>query len=423
MRSHLLLAIILCMPVTRAWGQVEPATLETAGRRIGIDEERAGKLSDSDSALMDDSFAQAWVLAANGLTVTIDLVSNDFDAYLMLLGPDGLHLTDDDGAGRCNSRITHTLALEGEYRIVVNTVEAGRTGAYTLRVAGTAEPADTEPCRGGVVASEEVLEALAALPTSGHLSGSDEVNDTITATDPTIIDDGPHALVWEIDGSSDAAVTVTLESDAFDAYLLITGPGLEAPLSDDDCGGGRNAGVTFVFPEDGTYRVIVTTFRPSDTGPFALIVRPARDAATAACNEGRATVPHDITEDLEMIPTERVLAIGDEIDDELAIGDFTAPGGAWVRAYELVGTAGNTVTVDLTSDAFDALLILIGPGLAEPVFDDDGAGACNARITITFPEDGTYRILASTFAPETGGAFTLRAAARPGPVDPTACDG
>ncbi len=119
----------------------------------------------------------------------------------------------------------------------------------------------------------------------------------------------------------------------------------------------------------------------------------------------------------------RVEIVGDEIDDELAIGDFTAPGGAWVRAYELVGTAGNTVTVDLTSDAFDALLILIGPGLAELVFDDDGAGACNARITITFPEDGSYRILASTFAPETGGAFTLRAAAEPGPVDPTACDG
>ena len=41
---------------------------------------------------------------------------------------------DDDGAGGNNSRLAHTFETAGEYLIRANTVGAGKTGAYTIRV-------------------------------------------------------------------------------------------------------------------------------------------------------------------------------------------------------------------------------------------------------------------------------------------------
>ena len=55
--------------------------------------------------------------------------------------------------------------------------------------------------------------------------------------------------------------------------------------------------------------------------------------------------------------------------------------------------------------------------------DDDGAGACNARITVTFPENATYRVIVSTIVAGAGGEYALRVSADPGPVDPAPCSG
>lgn len=68
-----------------------------------------------------------------GESLIIDLVSSDFDAYLMLLSPEGEKIAqDDDGGGGTQARITLTLPTTGTYQIVANSYNAGATGQYTL---------------------------------------------------------------------------------------------------------------------------------------------------------------------------------------------------------------------------------------------------------------------------------------------------
>jgi S1-C subfamily serine protease len=68
-----------------------------------------------------------------GKTYTIDLVSEDFDAYLRLEHTEkGKLKEDDDGGGLMNARIVHTADKEGDYRIVVTTCDPVQTGSYVL---------------------------------------------------------------------------------------------------------------------------------------------------------------------------------------------------------------------------------------------------------------------------------------------------
>jgi hypothetical protein len=63
------------------------------------------------------------------------MTSDDFDAYLYLVGP-GLERirTDDDGAGDLNALIELTLPADGPYKIVAAALSSGSSGGYTLRI-------------------------------------------------------------------------------------------------------------------------------------------------------------------------------------------------------------------------------------------------------------------------------------------------
>ncbi len=78
-----------------------------------------------------------------GKTYTIDLLSEDFDAYLRLENDDkGKLAEDDDSAGNNNARILFTPESAGTYRLVVTTCDAGQFGAYRLVIRETdAKPA------------------------------------------------------------------------------------------------------------------------------------------------------------------------------------------------------------------------------------------------------------------------------------------
>jgi S1-C subfamily serine protease len=65
--------------------------------------------------------------------VVIDLMSADFDAFLMLLDADGeLIVMDDDSGHGTDARISITLPHSGAYSIVVNSYQPGEEGAYRL---------------------------------------------------------------------------------------------------------------------------------------------------------------------------------------------------------------------------------------------------------------------------------------------------
>jgi hypothetical protein len=70
-----------------------------------------------------------------GTTYTIDLASDDFDSYLLLLDRNGNILAeDDDSGGGLDARIVYRPRVSGTYQIVVTTYRAGERGAYSLTV-------------------------------------------------------------------------------------------------------------------------------------------------------------------------------------------------------------------------------------------------------------------------------------------------
>lgn len=65
----------------------------------------------------------------------LDLMSKDFDTYLLLQDANGVLIAqDDDSGGNLNSRIRFTPLASGRYRIVASTFN-GRMGPYSLRIA------------------------------------------------------------------------------------------------------------------------------------------------------------------------------------------------------------------------------------------------------------------------------------------------
>ena len=99
----------------------------------------------------DSTYAQAWTIQGRaGQTITVDLESDDFDAYMFLRGP-GISgersFQDDDGGGNCNARLTVAFPADGAYEIDVNTAEHYATGSFTLSVTSGSKPKSVARCR------------------------------------------------------------------------------------------------------------------------------------------------------------------------------------------------------------------------------------------------------------------------------------
>jgi hypothetical protein len=138
---------------------------------------------------------------------------------------------------------------------------------YTLRASATPEPVAEGECGGPDLAS------LPELPTDDRrLRVGDRASGSLGSADREL-DDGTRAQAWALEGRAGQTVNILLESDDFDAYLYLTGPGIASPMSDDDSGGELNARITVTFPEAGTYLVVVSGAMPGASGAFRLSAR------------------------------------------------------------------------------------------------------------------------------------------------------
>ena len=106
---------------------------------------------------------------------------------------------------------------------------------------------------------------------------------------------------------------------------------------------------------------------------------------------------------------DRVLVAGDVVHSALTTRDAVTNEAEeqFLDVYYLYGTAGETFTLALQSEAFDPFLILEGPDGARVAADDDGGGGENARLQLTVPLTGDYSIGVTSYARGVG-AYTLR---------------
>lgn len=93
----------------------------------GVLAEDSMKLSSGEFAYQLDLTVQA------GMSIVVDLTSPDFGTFLIVLGPNGEHMQNNDFEGNLNhSQVTFTAAEKGIYKIFATTSTIGETGGFRL---------------------------------------------------------------------------------------------------------------------------------------------------------------------------------------------------------------------------------------------------------------------------------------------------
>ncbi|MDH3207781.1 MAG: PPC domain-containing protein [Gemmatimonadota bacterium] len=389
-RAISFLAAAMLAPTASATQVTSVLTLlPTDDRTLEVGGDFSGALSTADYASADDYLMEAWELQGRaGGSVTIDLESDAFDARLYVVGP-GLAetLSDDDGGGGCNARLTFTFLENGTFRVVASSVGARETGTYTLRVSERPGPAPSFGC------GEVNPATLAALPTEGRSLELGTLAAGILGPNSRTVQDGRAGEAWTLTGQPGVRASIILESDDFDAYLYLTGPGMGEVLTDDDGAGDLNSMIDVTLTSDGPYTVVASALGSGDFGAYTIRVEEAADLNTLPITGG-------------------TVDLGQTVDGQLLFADPVILEGRRGQVWGLDATAGQQVVIDLRSDDFDSYLYLVGPGLVEPLSDDDGGDGTNSQITTTLPETGTYRIIASPYSTDDSGSFTLSVSPR-----------
>lgn len=114
-----------------------PRSCTTTVGPIAIGQTVTGSLTIASCRLADSTFADLWSLQIPVITtLTMDLGSTAFDAFLFVNDASGnLVVQDDDSGPDLDARIVHTFG-PGSYVVFANTFDVGDVGGYTLSVAG-----------------------------------------------------------------------------------------------------------------------------------------------------------------------------------------------------------------------------------------------------------------------------------------------
>ncbi|MCA9608569.1 MAG: hypothetical protein KC619_23360, partial [Myxococcales bacterium] len=217
---------------------------------------------------------------------------------------------------------------------------------------------------------------------------------SLASTDP--INDGrAHYHVWRIDLDPSQRVRVQMTSRAIDPLLEVRGPNGLHLRNDDAFPGMLDAIVDFVPPVAGSYEIWATSFGAGSTGDYVLSITP-RDPAGVG-------VPFQLGGDVTAVLGQ------DGMQEGLP--------GTWLR-FE--GTAGSVVRLRVTSQAFDTIATLVGPGGQTWVNDDandvgpDGSErSLDSTIVAALPDTGVYQLVVTPYGGQGGGPFRVRSSARP----------
>jgi hypothetical protein len=321
---------------------------------------------------------------SDGMAVVITLISDDFDSYLLLANDEGeILIEDDDGAGQLSSMIEFTLPEDGEYTIVATSLreylsdgENVDTGEFTLTLEGD-----------GVSVPDAVVTETppTVVPVTGDVGQysiefGETVSGQLSLTEPS----AEYAFV----ASAGDIVTITLLSDDFDTYLFLSDDdGMELRFDDDGAGNLNSQINSYELQEDGTYIIGANSYAYAITdvttpGSYTLSLELV-DQPT-----GVIVTPTDVPRPDIVAGT---ISIGETIEGALSLGSPNAE-------YVFLASAGDVVTITLTSNDFDSYLLLIDANGVELQRDDDSAGGLNSQISAyLISEDGMYTIVADSW--------------------------
>ena len=102
------------------------------------------------------------------------------------------------------------------------------------------------------------------------------------------------------------------------------------------------------------------------------------------------------------------ITLGQDLTDTLSDRDIPTGQGGFARDYQVTLKAGDQIAVDLVSEVFDPMVVLMtkeGIPIAE---NDDGPdGTPNSLLFMRIVKSGVYIIRVRSFGETTGGTFKL----------------
>ena len=230
-------------------------------------------------------------------------------------------------------------------------------------------------------------------PTISQIAYGEAITSHLGFDDDSLMD-GSYYKRYVFTGEAGDSVTVSMASRDFNTHLMLT-DSVDAVLeSDNDSGGECNSHLTAVLPVDGLYIVYATSAYRAKVGEFELSVQQGMHApaSTARCGgffESKGTV-----------------AMGDSIQGILGPPDPEFQG-SYYQIWDIAIPVGDTATIDLRSGQFDALLVLYRGFASALRMNDDGGGACHARLVVEGP-DYPIKVMVRTSKEAETGEFQLR---------------
>ncbi len=250
-------ASLLAAPPAMAQQAAAPAPAQAG--TIAAGQTIEGEISANDTQRRSGKYEDVYVLQGRrGQRVDLRLVSDDFDSYLVVTGPDGFTLSNDDeeGAGDAlHSRLVVELPADGAYRVAATTFRPGEAGRYRLSAAVPA--ANVALTR---------IEAAQPIRVGQVIQGALEERDSRSPA-------GAYSDRYRFTARRGQRVRIELSADKMDTYLLLTRPDGSQDANDDSQVDGQpslNSRIDTVLAEDGDYVIVATTYRPGDTGAYRL---------------------------------------------------------------------------------------------------------------------------------------------------------
>ncbi|MBK7153005.1 MAG: caspase family protein [Sandaracinaceae bacterium] len=357
----------------------------TIGQRV------SGQLNGSSALPTGEPMTLYSFNATPGQSITVDLTSTAFDPYLMVIGPTGRHWENDDAGGGLNSQVVFDADAAGTYRVVATAYRAGMAGAFDLGITlgqrGTTPAAPTP----GVPS------------TVGVATGPGTSQRGALAQGDATLNSGEFMDTYEMNFPAGTAVHLEAVSTGFDTYLMVRPPSGEQLDNDDQASGNTNAALNFVST-GGSYRVMVTSYRPGEVGDYELRVNQGGAApATSPTTNPGTEVGH--TGGPGARPATAVS--GTTATGALAQGDATIQSGEFADYFTRTFEVGQSVEIRLTSSQFDPYIIVMSPSGRQLDNDDINGQTRDAGINLPAAEAGEYRITVTSYRPGEVGNYNL----------------
>jgi tetratricopeptide (TPR) repeat protein len=168
----------------------------------------------------------------------------------------------------------------------------------------------------------------------------------------------------------------------FDTFLRVEDSQKRTFLFNDDVRpDDLNSRLVFIPPQKDTYRLVVTSFKPGDTGSYTLSIQ-------AAVKVGEPTL----------------------IKDQLQKTDMKDQQGKFFKLHKVKLTGGSPCTIELASSDFDTFLVLLdGAGKQALAHNDDIAPGNThlSRLDLTPKADAEFTIGVTSFGAGQTGAYAL----------------